>query len=140
VFHTLLADGAAPHPADVLQAALEQLLELALTEDGDLTVIAVQAWGEAVRGGPILEMARPRIAGLREHWVEVARRQQAAGALSPDTDPEQVGRALLGLMPGFILQRLLLGDVTPQGYAGGVRAMLDSVGPRAASVSAPAKT
>jgi AcrR family transcriptional regulator len=126
VFHDLLADGAAPHPADVLQAALDQLLDVAAQKDGDLTMIAVQAWGEAVRGGEIHDMVKPRLAGLRDHWVEVARRHQAAGGLGPDADPEQVGRALLGLIPGFILQRLLLGEVTPDGYAAGVRAMLDA--------------
>jgi AcrR family transcriptional regulator len=126
VFQDMLADGAAPHPADVLEAALDQLLDVAVQRDGDLTLIAVQAWGEAVRGGEIRDMIQPRIAGLRDHWVEVARRHQAAGGLAPDADPEQVGRALLGLIPGFILQRLLLGEVTPDGYAAGVRAMLEA--------------
>jgi AcrR family transcriptional regulator len=126
VFHAVLADGRAPHPADVLEAALQRLLEVADTEDGDLTLIAVQAWGEAVRGGEIHDLVRPRIAKLRRHWVEVARRHQAAGRLRPDADPEQVAQALLSLMPGFILQRLLLGDLTPTGYAAGLRAMLDS--------------
>jgi AcrR family transcriptional regulator len=126
VFHAMLADGAAPHPADALQAALERLLEVADAEDGDLTLIAVQAWGEAVRGGEIHDVVQPRIAEVREHWVEVARRYQAAGGLNADADPEQVGRALLGLLPGFILQRLLLGEVTAAGYAAGLRAMLDS--------------
>jgi hypothetical protein len=122
----LLADGAAPHPADVLQAALDQLLEVAAQDDGDLTLVAVQAWGEAVRGGQIHDMVKPRLTGLHDHWVEVARRHQAAGGLGPDADPEQVGRALLGLIPGFILQRLLLGEVTPDGYAAGLRAMLEA--------------
>jgi AcrR family transcriptional regulator len=125
VFRAALADGRSPHPADVLQQVLEQLLQAALVEDGDLTLIAVQAWGEAVRGGEIHDLVQPRIAGVRDHWVEVARRYRAAGGLGADADPEEVGRALLGLIPGFILQRLLLGEVTPQGYAAGVRAMLD---------------
>jgi AcrR family transcriptional regulator len=126
VFHEMLADGASPHPADVLQAALEQLLEVADREEGDLTLIAVQAWGEAVRGGEIRDLVEPRIAVLRDHWIEVARRRQAAGNLRADADPEQVGRTLLGLLPGFILQRLLLGEVTPAGYAAGLRALLDA--------------
>jgi AcrR family transcriptional regulator len=126
VFHVMLADGASPHPADVLRAALEQLLDVALTEDGDLTLIAVQAWGEAVRGGVIHDMIQPRIAAVREHLVEVARRYQANGGLADNADPEQVASAMFALIPGFILQRLLLGDITPQGYADGLRAMLDS--------------
>jgi len=126
VFREMLADGRSPEPADVLQAALEQLLEVADQQEGDLTLIAVQAWGEAVRGGEIHDLVQPRIAELRDHWVEVARRRQAAGKLPADADPEQVGRALLGLLPGFILQRLLLGEVTPAGYAAGLRALTGS--------------
>ncbi|MGH3356319.1 MAG: TetR/AcrR family transcriptional regulator, partial [Nocardioidaceae bacterium] len=45
LFHELLADDRAPHPADVLQAALEQLLKVADQGDTDLTLVAVQAWG-----------------------------------------------------------------------------------------------
>lgn len=124
VFDELLADDAVPHPADVLEAALTRLL--GVSEDVDITVIAVQAWAEAARGGEICDIVAPRIREVREHWVEVARRFQAGGHIDPGADPAQIGRALLGLMPGFIVQRLILGDVSTQGYASAVRALIDS--------------
>ena len=123
-FDQLLADGAAPHPAEVLEVALDRLL--GVNEDVDITVIAVQAWAEAARGGAIRDIVAPRIREVRERWIEVARRFQAAGGIHPDADPEQIGRALLGLMPGFIVQRLILGEVSTDGYAAAVRALIDS--------------
>lgn len=127
VFDAMLADGAVPHPADVLEAVLERLLAYAAQDDYDITVVAVQAWGEAVRGGEIREMVAPRIKGIRDHFSEVMRRYQAAGHLDPAASPEEMGSTLVGLIPGFILQRLLLGDLTAASYASGLRGMLGDV-------------
>lgn len=125
VFGDLLSDGAAPHPADVLAAALEGLMSVG-EGDTDLTVVTVQAWAEAVRGGEIRDLISPRIRELRDHWVEVMRRYQAAGHLAADADPEDAARAMVGLIPGFVLQRLMLGDLTVETFTRGVRGLLDS--------------
>lgn len=124
-FHHTLADGAAPHPADVLAAALEAYMDVG--DDGvDLTVVTVQAWAEAVRGGEIHDLLSPRIGRLRELWVEVMRRHQAAGHLAADVEPAEAAMVMVGLIPGFILQRLMLADVTVEGFIRGVRALLVS--------------
>jgi AcrR family transcriptional regulator len=124
VFHELLADGATPHPADVLKSALEALMAVG-DDDVDLTVVIVQAWAEAVRGGEIRELLGPRIGRVREHFVEVMRRRQASGQLPPDTDPAEAAQVMMGLIPGFILQRLMLGDVTLTGFTRGVHGLID---------------
>ncbi|MGH3386630.1 MAG: TetR/AcrR family transcriptional regulator [Nocardioidaceae bacterium] len=124
VFHEMLAGDAAPDPADVLETVLDRLMALAENPDGDFTLIAVQAWGEAARGGPFRDLLEPQFKEIRGHWIEVARRWQAAGRLGEDAEPEQVGRVLLGLMPGFVLQRLMLGGVTAPGYTNGLRALM----------------
>jgi hypothetical protein len=61
---------------------------------------------------------------LRKHFEAVARRGQADGTVDPSADPEQVAQVLFGMMPGFLLQRLILGDVTPAGYSAGLAALL----------------
>jgi hypothetical protein len=38
--------------------------------------------------------------------------------------PEQVGSALMGLVQGFVLQRLLVADTDAGSYLAGVRALL----------------
>jgi hypothetical protein len=52
------------------------------------------------------------------------RRAQADGTVDPDTKPENIAQVLFGMLPGFILQRLLLGDVTPASYTAGLAALL----------------
>lgn len=126
VFRELLADGASPHPAVVLEAALDRLLSVGDSDGVDVTAIAVQAWGEAVRGGEIHRLIAPRIGEVREHWIEVMRRFQADGHVDPAADPATLGQAMLGLIPGFIVQRLILGGVSTTSYANAVRALIDS--------------
>jgi hypothetical protein len=67
----------------------------------------------------------PRIGRVREHFVEVMRRRQASGQLPPDTDPAEAAQVMMGLIPGFILQRLMLGDVTLTGFTRGVHGLID---------------
>ncbi len=125
VFHELLADGAAPHPADVLRTALEALMAVG-DGDVDLTVVIVQAWAEAVRGGEIHDLIAPRVGRLRQHFQEVMRRRQARVQLSAGTDPAEAAQVMIGLIPGFILQRLMLGDITVEGFTRGVHGLLDA--------------
>jgi hypothetical protein len=68
--------------------------------------------------------------------LEVAVRAQEAGRLPREADPQQVGAAMFSLVIGFLLQRLLLGDVPAPAYGEAVRALLGgpaSSGPQAAA-------
>ena len=40
--------------------------------------------------------------------------------------PEYIAQVLLALIPGFVLQRLIIGDVTPSTYLAGARALFRS--------------
>jgi hypothetical protein len=77
---------------------------------------------------------------LRGHFAEVARRWQAAGGLAADAEPQQVGAALLSLVQGFVLQRLLVAGTDTDTYLAGVRALLAMTGPgeRRAVIDPPA--
>jgi hypothetical protein len=61
---------------------------------------------------------------MRSHFIEVARRAQHTGRLPADADPAQLGSALFSLVLGFLLQRLLLGDVEPEAYVAAVRVLV----------------
>ncbi len=60
---------------------------------------------------------------VRGNFVEVAAAPRRT-ARSTRRDPEYIAQALFGLLPGFMLQRLILGDVTPDSYSAGLRAIL----------------
>ena len=67
---------------------------------------------------------RPAARRVRSRFVEWARRAQAAGMVPAGADPEQVGTVLFSMVPGYILQRLLVGGVDPGVYREGLRAFL----------------
>ena len=124
VFEQLLASGPPLTPLAALEATIEHVVKVAEAPGGDVTRVAVQAWAEALRNDEIREVAKGKYCQLREHFLEVARRAQADGTIDPDVPPEHVAQAMFGMIPGFVLQRLLIGDVTPATYIAGLRALL----------------
>ncbi|WP_304453960.1 TetR/AcrR family transcriptional regulator [Nocardiopsis sp. YSL2] len=92
-------------------------------EQGDLTRVAVAVWAEAIRDDAVRELVTTRFRRIRGRYSELVRAQQRAGRLDPAEDPELVAQALFGLMPGFLLQRLLMADVDPDSYARAVRGL-----------------
>jgi AcrR family transcriptional regulator len=127
VFAALLADGAAPSPEQALTAIVEAISDRIADDPAigvDLTRIGVQVWAEALRSPELAARAGVVYQRLRGHFAEVARRRQAAGQLGADAVPEQVGAAMLSLVQGFVLQRLLVAGTDTDGYLAGVRALL----------------
>jgi len=129
LFEGILAQEAPLTPAAALEAVLNHLTGLACHPDGDITRVGLQAWAEAMHNEGIMAVAHQKYSLLRNHFVAVARRAQADGTLDPDADPEHIGQVLFGLIPGFILQRLILGDVTPETYIAGLKALLGTPKP-----------
>lgn len=87
--------------------------------------IALQVWAEATRDPAIGEIVKHRYDGMRSAFTEMARRAVEAGELRPDADVEAVGAALFGMIPGYALQRLLVGRPDKETYLRGVRTLLN---------------
>ena len=124
MFEQILDEPGGLTPEKVLQRALEYVVRQAEAPNGDVTRVALQVWAEALRTESVMATARGKYRMLRNHFADVARRGQADGTIRADVDPEHVGQALFGLLPGFMLQRLILGDVTPESYSAGFAALL----------------
>lgn len=124
VFEKILATEETLTPLMALETALTHVFEVAERPDGDVTRIAVQAWAEALRNPAIMATASGKYTQLRTNFEAVARRAQADGTVDPDVDPRYVAQVMFGLVPGFVLQRLLIGDVTLESYTAGMRALL----------------
>lgn len=128
-FAALLADGAAPSPDAVVSAIIETITDRVVHDPVggvDVTRIGVQVWAEALRNPELAVRAGDVYRRLRGQFAEVARRRQAAGLLPADAVPEQAGAAMLSLVQGFVLQRLLVSDTDADGYLAGVRALLST--------------
>lgn len=124
VFQKILATEETLTPLMALETALTHVVSVAERPDGDVTRIAVQAWAEALRNPAIMATASGKYTQLRTNFEAVARRAQADGTVDPDTDPRCIAQVMFGLIPGFVLQRLLIGDVSLESYTAGLRALL----------------
>jgi AcrR family transcriptional regulator len=104
---------------------LEAYLDSALQAHGDRSPqVAVQVWAEAARDPQVASMAAERIHALRAVMTTLVRRCQADGTLPRDGDPALMAQALVGLLPGFVLQRLLDRKVTAASYLQGAADLL----------------
>jgi len=126
LFQKILATEQAVTPLMALEAAINHVVAVAERPGGDVTRVAIQAWAEALRNPAIMATACDKYTVLRGNFEAVARRAQADGTVDPDVAPEYIAQVLLALIPGFVLQRLIIGDVTPSTYLAGARALFRS--------------
>jgi AcrR family transcriptional regulator len=120
-FEAILAQGV-DDPVDAVSAALEIVDRVAQGET-DVTRVAVQAWGEALRNPDILDIAQSAYATMRGYLAEVARRAQEHGRLPSEADPDEVAKTMQSLVMGYVIQRLIMGDVDRASYTAALRAL-----------------
>jgi AcrR family transcriptional regulator len=133
VFETILAQGV-DDPVDAVSAALEIVDRVSAQGDIDVTKVAVQAWGEALRSPEILDVAQNAYATMRGYLAEVTRRAQQHGRLPSDADPHEVAKTLQSLVMGYVIQRHIMGDVDRAHYIAALEAL---TGHHAAVAPAP---
>ena len=121
-FEHILAEGV-DDPVEAVSAALGIVDTVSAREGVDVTKVAVQAWGEALRNPDILDVAQGAYARMRGYLAAVARRAKDHGRLGPDADPDDVAQTLLSLVMGYLIQRLIMGDVDRRSYTEALRAL-----------------
>ena len=94
--------------------------------------LAVQLWAEPLRDPKLLELERGVMALILSGLAARVRHGQERRELDPDLDPESVGRTMLALLQGLILQRTWSDDVDLDGYRAAVRALLGGLSRRPA--------
>jgi AcrR family transcriptional regulator len=131
----LAAASDAPTAADLLAAALQALSAETVTgAAGEQVVVeellrcAVQTWSEMLRDDTVRTHANEGFEGVRCSIADALRRGQAAGAVPKNTDPERGARVLMGLLHGFLLQRVAFGLPDPAGFDEDTRTLFE--GPR----------
>ena len=82
-----------------------------IDNDQGIARMAVQVWSEAVRSPEIACQVRMSLASTLEVLVDRIRLYQAKGSVSSNVPAEHIARAVASIMPGFMLQRVILGDV-----------------------------
>ncbi|WP_433725988.1 TetR/AcrR family transcriptional regulator [Nocardia sp. CA-129566] len=111
-----------PTPAQVLRVIAEHVVAHS-GPDGRIR-LAPQAWALALVRPEAAEYVKTAVLGMRESWYEYTERMVEVGWLPPDTDIHAVATAIIGLVPGFMLQHLIIGDVDPETLARGVATLM----------------
>jgi hypothetical protein len=93
-----------------------------LDEDGSLRV-APQVWAEALHDPVCQAIVAELFTGARSWWTELASRMRDAGRLPEDADPEAMDATIMCTMPGFVLQRMLMGNVDARTIRAGFHAL-----------------
>lgn len=105
-------------------AIVERVDQLVALSDGAVGKVAVHAWSEAARDDRVAEIVRTNVGRVHERWVEVLDRAEQDGSIRPGIDHGRLARALVGLMPGYLVQGLLLGAVDGPSYTAAVTDLL----------------
>jgi len=121
-FERILDEGV-DDPVVAVSAALGIVDVVSAREGVDVTRVAVQAWGEALRNPDILAVAQGAYAQMRGYLAAVARRAQEHGRLGSEADPDEIAKTMLSLVMGYLIQRLIMGDVNREDYTAAVRAV-----------------
>lgn len=129
-----IIDEGVDDPVEAVSAALGIVDTVTARQGVDVTKIAVQAWGEALRNPDILDVAQGAYARMRGYLAAVARRAKEHGRLGPDADPEEMAKTMLSLVMGYIIQRLIMGDVDRATYTA---ALHDLTTPRMPVATSP---
>ena len=116
----LLVREPAPTLHEIFAEVLEQI-DANLSDDGPVR-IAVQVWGEAAHDPELAAMVNGIYGRIRVAAVALA------GRLSPASDPVAIGPVILGLVQGYVLQRVLMGTVDREGYLAGIDALTAGYG------------
>lgn len=119
---------AAHEPPPPLSDAIEQVLTATLARvngDGrDLSALAVHVWTEARRTPEVQHLVADLYTQIRNSLADLVRRHQTAGTLPADIDADTAARPLFALIPGFLVQRLLLGPEDTKSYAAAINSIL----------------
>jgi AcrR family transcriptional regulator len=116
----------APEPAPlstVVEGVLDHLTRLKHTNGIDLTRLALPVWSEALRDETVRAIVGDRYREIRGDLAAITARAQSAGYVDPEADPAQIAQVMYALLPGFIVQRLILGDVDPAVWRDALRAI-----------------
>ena len=113
---SLLAVDPLPALPEMMERITRTVLAQADTRIGDITRIAVAVWAEAVRNERVMAIAQERFPLMRARYADLIRAQQEAGRVPADEDPDLIAQAFFSLLPGFLVQRLIIGDVDPESY------------------------
>ncbi|MER5950425.1 helix-turn-helix domain-containing protein [Streptomyces sp. NPDC001904] len=127
----LAAEAGPASVADLTVAALDALaVETVRDAAGhevpvdELLRCAVQTWSEMLRNEAVRSPAVEGFDSVRRSIAGAIERGRAAGAVPPAVRPDHAARVVMGLLHGFLLQRVAFGLTDTARYGADIRALL----------------
>ncbi|WP_067508619.1 TetR/AcrR family transcriptional regulator [Actinoplanes sp. TFC3] len=117
-----IADDESLSLMDALTKVIE-LIDRQVAPDGAFPM-AMQVWAEALIDPKIGEIVRNRYVEMRVPFRKLTERALARGELKPGADPDAVSATLFGIIPGYALQRQLVGFPDKDAYLAGLSALM----------------
>ena len=111
-----------PPPPDVVMGRIFEILD-ELGNEG-FSRLAVQIWSEALRTPAIGDELREAYVGLRTVMEQLVRAYQAEGRIDEAARTREVARVMVAIIPGFVLQHAIMGDVDAGQFKRGLKALL----------------
>jgi len=118
-------------PPPTLATAMQRAVDIASEHTGPdgLLRLALQIWAEAQRDPSLAAFVESVYLRIRESIIMLAKRAQATGELPADVDPVAIGSVLFALMPGYAMQRILIGVPDPEVFKEGIGVLLGRARP-----------
>lgn len=117
------ADTAALEPGALLARLTTMMLATINRGGEDIAHLALHAWAESTRNPQVADLLRERYQTLRAELVHLAAHWVRTGVLAADADPELVAKAVMATVLGFVVQRTVVGGITPETLGAGVTAL-----------------
>jgi AcrR family transcriptional regulator len=107
---------------DKLEAVMETIDEQ--TRPGGNFPLGLQVWAESTLDPAVGEIVRARYEGMGATFAGMVEMAVARGELPPDTDRAGLAAVLFGLIPGYALQKTIIGRPDKETFMAGVRGLV----------------
>ena len=131
-------DSGLDDPAEAVAAAVGIVERAGAREGVDVTRIALHAWAESLRDAQIRALAQEAYSTMRGYLAAVADRAQQGGKAGLGSTPDEIAKAMLSLVIGYLMQRLVTQDVAAGAYVEAVRSLLGRPAAESAALTAGA--
>jgi len=112
---------AAPPPELLIRQIAEAIALFTTREGYDLRRLALLGWSEAQRNERLRETMREFYTNFRDQLAVVAGRWVQLGLVRGEASADEVAKAILATVLGFVVESAILDDIRPQELARGVR-------------------
>jgi len=111
-------------PTEFIQEVTESIARFTSRKGIDLNAVILMCWSEAQTNPKVKSLIRSYQKDYRKSLSKLVERWQKKGLIEAKADPDDVAKAMLSFLLGFIAQSALIGDVKPRNIARGITALM----------------